>query len=147
MEVSVLRGRKPHMITLFFYPKVVETSMLFKDLLAALQNSSYGWSPTDVVELKIFSSTEQKFLPLTCDEHLGLLFTLNVERRFGKILIEVLQPRNEHDKGKVVQKSSVSASAPALLVGQNQAKLVVLKVTICLLPLLVPLLLSLLQPM
>jgi hypothetical protein len=107
MEVSVQRGRKPHMITGFFYPKVVETSMSFKDLLTALQNSSYGWSPADAVELKFFSSTEQKFLPLTCDEYLGLLFTLNAESRFGKILIEVLQPRNERDKGKVVQKSSV----------------------------------------
>ena len=99
------------MITGFFYPKVVETSMSFKDLLAALQNSSYGWSPADAVELKFFSSTEQKFLPLTCDEHLGLLFTLNAERRFGKILIEVLQPHNEHDKGKDVQKSSVSTNS------------------------------------
>ena len=36
---------------------------------------------------------------------------MNVERRFGKILIEVLQPRNEHDKGKDVQKTSVSANS------------------------------------
>ena len=86
----MLRGRKPHMITGFFYPKVVETSMSFKDLLVALQNSSYGWSPANVVELKFFSSTEQKYPPPTCDEHLGLLFTLNVESRFSKILIEVL---------------------------------------------------------
>ena len=64
MEVSVLWGRKPHMITGFFYPKVVETSMSFKDLLAALQNFSYGWNPADAVELKFFSSTEQKFLAL-----------------------------------------------------------------------------------
>ena len=39
-----------------------------------------------------------------------MLFTLNA-RRFGKILIEVLQPRNEHDKGKDVQKTSVSANS------------------------------------
>jgi hypothetical protein len=61
MEVSVLRGRKPHMITGFFYPKEVETSMSFKDLLAALQNSSYGWSPADAIELKFFSSTSKNF--------------------------------------------------------------------------------------
>jgi hypothetical protein len=40
-----------------------------------------------------------------------LLFTLNAERRFSKILIEVLQPCNKRDKGKVVQKSSVSANS------------------------------------
>ena len=40
-----------------------------------------------------------------------MLFTLNAKRRFGKILIEVLQPRNERDKGKDVQKSSVPANS------------------------------------
>ena len=42
IEVSVLRSRKLHMITGFFYPKVVETSMSFKDLFAALKISSSG---------------------------------------------------------------------------------------------------------
>ena len=49
--------------------------------------------PADAVELKYFSSTEQKFIPLTCDEHLGLLFSLNVERRFGKIHIDTTRKK------------------------------------------------------
>ena len=57
----MLRGRKPHMITGFFYPKVVETSMSFKDLLSALQNSSYGWSLANVVELEFSVVPSKKF--------------------------------------------------------------------------------------
>ena len=70
METSVLRGTKPHNVGGFYYPKVVETSISFKDLRDALR-SQYPWSDADAVHLYYFSSTEQKFLPLTCDEHLG----------------------------------------------------------------------------
>ena len=92
MEVSVLHGRKPHLMNRFFYPKVVETSISFKALRDAFSSPPYGWTDANAVELKYFNSIEQQFVPLTCDEHLGLLFTLNAERRFGKILVEVLQP-------------------------------------------------------
>ena len=72
METSVLRGTKPHLISSFFYPKVVETSISFKDLRAELQNT-YPSSDADVVELSYFRSDKQRFLPLTCDDHMPLL--------------------------------------------------------------------------
>ena len=65
----------------------------------------------NAVELKYFNNIEQRFLPLTCEEYLGLLFSLNVESRFGKIHIDVLQPRKEREKGKGVQTSFVSANS------------------------------------
>jgi hypothetical protein len=72
MEISVLRGTRPQ-LTLFFYQKVVETNMNFKDFRAELRNT-FPWSNTDAVELKYFNSDEQIFLPLTCEEHMWLLF-------------------------------------------------------------------------
>jgi hypothetical protein len=92
METSVLCGTKPCVISSFFYPKVVETSICFKDFRDVLCNT-YPWSDADAVELSYFNSDKQRFLPLTCDEHMGLLFTLNAGRRFGKLQIDVVQPR------------------------------------------------------
>ena len=110
METSILRGTKSQLLTTFFYPKVVETSNSLKDFRDALR-ASYPWSDADAVELSYFNSTEQTFVPLTCDEHLRLLFTLNAGSRFGKVGIDVLQPRAERvDKGKGVRTSSVSAN-------------------------------------
>ena len=83
MEVSMLRGRKLLMLTGFFYPKVVETCMSFKALVAALR-VSYTWSDCDTVELKYFNSTEKRFVPLTCDEHVGMLFSLSAESQIGR---------------------------------------------------------------
>ena len=94
METSELRGTKPYAISEFFYPKVVETTVSFRDFCEALC-CEYPWSPTDVVELRYFDSTEQRFLPLTCDEHLGLLFSLIADSRFDKIHIGVLQARKQ----------------------------------------------------
>ena len=110
METSVLRGTKPHMISTFFYPKVVETSISFNDLRAQLRNT-YPWSDADAVELNYFNSDEQRFLPLTCDDHMALLFTGIAGSRFGKLQIDVLQPRAERVKGKGDQTSSVSANS------------------------------------
>ncbi|KAE8798740.1 hypothetical protein D1007_25921 [Hordeum vulgare] len=110
METSVLRGTKPHLISSFFYPKVVETSISFKDLQAELRNT-YPWSDADAVELNYFSSDEQRFLPLTCDDHMPLLFAGIAGCRFGKLQIDVLQPRAERVKGKGVQTSSVCANS------------------------------------
>lgn len=111
MQTSVLRGTKTHVNPPFFYPKVVETSISFKDFRAELRNT-YPWSDADAVELSYFNSDEQKFMPLTCDEHMGLLFTLNAGSRFGKVQIVVLQlqPGAQRVKGKGVQTSSVSAN-------------------------------------
>ena len=95
METSELRGTKPCVISGFYYPKVVETTVSSKDFREALC-CEYPWSPADAVELRYFDSTEQRFLPLTCDEHLGLLFSLNADSRFGKIHIGVLQARPGH---------------------------------------------------
>ena len=89
METSDLRGTKPCLISGVFYPKVVETSVSFTDFREALC-CEYPWSPADAVELRYFDSTEQRFVPITCDEHLGLLFSLNANNHFGKILIGVL---------------------------------------------------------
>ena len=94
METSVLRGTKPHKISTFFYPKVVETSISFNDLQVALRNT-YPWSDADVVELNYFNSDEQTFLPLTCDDHMAFLFTGIAGSQFGKLQIDVLQPRAE----------------------------------------------------
>ena len=99
----MLRGTKPHEISTFFYPKVVETSISFNDLRAALRNT-YPWSDADAVELNYFNSDEQTFLPLTCDDHMALLFTGIAGSRFGKLQIDVLQLRAE-------QTSSVSANS------------------------------------
>ena len=94
---------------------MVETSICFKEFRAALCNT-YPWSDADAVELSYFNCDEQKFLPLTCDEHMGLLFTLNAGSRFGKIQVDVLQPGAQQVKGKgegegkEVQISSVSAN-------------------------------------
>ena len=109
METSELRGTKPCVISGFFYPKVVETSVSFRDFREALC-CEYPWSPADAVELRYFDSTEQRFVPLTCDEHLGLLFSLNADSRFGKIHIGVLQARKQRIP-KGVQTSSVSANS------------------------------------
>ena len=95
VETSELRGTKLCVISGFFYPKVVETSVSFTDFRGALC-SKYPWSPADAVELRYFNSTEQRFVPLTCDEHLGLLFSLNADTHFGKIHISVLQARKQH---------------------------------------------------
>lgn len=54
--------------------------------------------------MKYFNSSEQRFVPLTCGEQLGLLFGLNVGTRFGKIHINVLQTPKEWEKGEGVQK-------------------------------------------
>ncbi|KAE8818050.1 hypothetical protein D1007_04151 [Hordeum vulgare] len=110
METSVLRGTKPHLISSFFYPKVVETSISFKDLQVELINT-YPWSDADAVELNYFSSDEKRFLPLTCDDHMPLLFAGIAGCRFGKLQIDVLQPRVERVKGKGVQTSSVCANS------------------------------------
>jgi len=88
---------------------VVETSVSFTDFREALC-CEYPWSPADAVELRYFDSTEQRFVPLTCDEHLGLLFSLNADSRFGKIHIGVLQARKQRIP-KGVQTSSVSANS------------------------------------
>ena len=111
METSELRGTKPCVISGFFYPKVVETSVSFTYFCEALC-CEYPWSPADVVELRYFDSTKQRFVPLTCDEHLGLLFSLNADNHFGKIHISLLQVRKQHiPKGKGVQTSSVSTNS------------------------------------
>ncbi|KAE8779025.1 hypothetical protein D1007_47979 [Hordeum vulgare] len=81
METSELRGTKPYAISGFFYPKVVETTVSFRDFREALY-CEYPWNPADAVELRYFESTEQRFLPLICDEHLGLLFSLNADSHF-----------------------------------------------------------------
>ena len=73
MGTSVLSSTKLHFLSLFCYPVVIETNICFRDFLSTLR-SAYPWSDADAVELSHFSSTEQRFLPLTCDEHLGLLF-------------------------------------------------------------------------
>ena len=109
METSELRGTKPCVISGFFYPKVVETSVSFRDFREALC-CEYPWSPADAVELRYFDSTEQRFVPLTCDEHLGLLFSLNADNHFGKIHIGVIQARKQRIP-KGVQTSSVSANS------------------------------------
>ncbi|KAM0902483.1 hypothetical protein ACQ4PT_019266 [Festuca glaucescens] len=109
METSVLRGTRPHM-TSFSYQKVVETSLNFKDFRAELRNP-FPWSDADAVELKYFNTEEQRFLPLTCDEHVRLLFNQTAGSRFGNVQIEVLQRRPERAKGKGVQTSSVSANS------------------------------------
>ena len=70
------------------------------------------------------------------DEDLGMLFTLNAARRFGRIRIDVVQPCRPAGKGKRVKApsggvssggrgscvSDVSANTvrPALLVGPQQ---------------------------
>ena len=145
METSELHGSKPYAISgFFFYPKVVETTISFTDFREALC-CEYPWNPANAVELRYFDSTEQRFLPLTCDEHLGLLFSLNADSRFGKIHIGVLQARKQCIP-KGVQTSSV-ASILAPLAGRDQVNLVVLKATTCRLPLILPLLLSLLHLM
>ena len=110
METSELRGTKSHLLGGFYYPKVVETSICFNAFREALC-SQYPWSNADAVELQYFNSSEQRFLPLTCDENLRLLFTLNADSRFGKIRIDVLQPCKARVKGKRVQESSVSANS------------------------------------
>jgi hypothetical protein len=76
METSLLCGTKPRVISSFFYPKVVETSICYKYFRDVLRKT-YHWSDADAVELIYFNIDEQRFLPLTCDEHMGLLFTLN----------------------------------------------------------------------
>ena len=88
MEISELRGTKSHLLTGFYYPKVIETSGSFKSFRDAL-HSDYGWSPSDAGELSYFNSSDQRFVPLICDEHLGLLFSLNADNRFAKINIDV----------------------------------------------------------
>ena len=100
MEISEIRGTKAHHLSGFYFPKVVETIVCFKAFRDGLRDSLYGWSDADAVELQYFNNNEQRFLPLTCDEHLGLLFTLNAESRFGKILIDVIQPHKARDSGK-----------------------------------------------
>lgn len=110
METRILRGTKSHLLSGFFYPKVVERSISFGELRDSLR-SCYPWSSADAVEMKYFNTSEQRFLPLTCEEHLGFLFGLDGGSRFGKIHIDVLQPRKEQDKGKGVQTSFVSANS------------------------------------
>jgi hypothetical protein len=91
METSVLCGTKMRVISSFFYPKVVETNLCFKGFREVLYNT-YPSSDADAVELSYFNSDEQRCLPLTCDEHMGLHFTLNASSRFGKLQIDVVQP-------------------------------------------------------
>jgi hypothetical protein len=74
----------------FSYQKVVEMSMNFKDFRAELRNT-FPWSDADVVELKYFNSDEKIFLPLTCNEHMRLLFNQTIGSRLGNVQIEVLQ--------------------------------------------------------
>ena len=100
MEISEIRGTKAHHLSGFYFPKVVETIVCFKAFRDGLRDSLYGWSDADAVELQYFNSSEQIFLPLTCDEHLGLLFTLNAESLFGKILIDVIRPLSWWDHGR-----------------------------------------------
>ncbi|KAE8775481.1 40S ribosomal protein S5-1 [Hordeum vulgare] len=88
---------------------LVETTVSFKDFREALC-CEYPWSPGDVVELRYFDSTEQRFVPLTCDEHLGLLFSLNADIRFYKIHISVLQACKQRIP-KGIQISYVSANS------------------------------------
>ena len=94
METSKLNGTKLCLISGFSYPKVVETSVSFTDFREALC-CEYPWSPADAVELRNFDSTEQRFVPLTCDEHLGLQFSLNADNHFGKIHSSVLQAHKQ----------------------------------------------------
>jgi len=91
MNTSILCGSKSHLLTGFFFQKVVETTTTFKDLRELLC-AQFSWSPGDAVDMSYFNISEQRLLPLTCDEHLGLLFALNAGSRFGKIHIDVLQP-------------------------------------------------------
>jgi hypothetical protein len=99
METSILRGTKAYHLSGFCYPKVVETIISFKDLCKSLC-SDYPLSQADDVELKYFDSSEQKFVPLTCDEHVEILFAMNAPSRFRKIQIDVLQPPKNLEKGK-----------------------------------------------
>ena len=64
---------------------------------------NYPWSQADVINMKYFVTSEKRFVPLICDEHLGYLFTKNIVARFSKIEMEVLQPK-EWVKGNDVQK-------------------------------------------
>ena len=106
MDTSILRGSKAHILNGFFFPKVVETTTTFRDLRESLC-SQYPWSPGNVVDMCYFDISEQRFVPLTYDEHLGLLFAVNVGSHFGKIHIDVLQPCKARDpKGKGVWASS-----------------------------------------
>lgn len=110
MESSILRGTKARLLSGFCYPKVVETSISFKDFVNSLC-VDYPWSHGNVVYIKYFNSSEEIFVPLTCDEHLGYLFGLNAGTSFGTIHIEVLQPPKECEKGKGVHISNNSANS------------------------------------
>ena len=147
METSKLHGTKLCLISGFFYPKVVETRISFTDFREALC-CEYPCSPGDVVELRYFDSTDQRFVPLTCDEHLGLLFSLNADSRFVKSISACFrQAKNVSRRVFRHHLSLLIASVLALLVGRDQVNLVVLKATTCRLPLILPLLLSLLHLM
>lgn len=97
METRILHGTKAHLLSKFCYPKVVETSTSFDDFWNS-PYSAYPWSQEDAVDFRYFNTTEQRIEPLTCDEHLGVLFGLNTVSRFGKIQVDVLQPRREWQK-------------------------------------------------
>ena len=89
METKCLRSTKPQAKTDFWYPKVVDTSITYHDLVKLLC-AQYPWSEgRDAVDIKYWDSAKQAFVPLTCDMHLGLLFGPGVQ--FGKIHIEVIQ--------------------------------------------------------
>ncbi|KAM0889346.1 hypothetical protein ACQ4PT_027760 [Festuca glaucescens] len=68
--------------------------------------AQYPWSPVDSVDMQYFNISEQRLLPLTCDELLETFFALNAGSRFGKIHIDVLQPHKAGNKGKSVKASS-----------------------------------------
>ena len=89
----------------FWYEAVVETSFSLSQLKEYLC-SQYPWSIGDTVDLQYFNFGEERFLPLMSDEDVGMLFTLNVARHFGRIRIDVVQPCRPAGKGKRVKAPS-----------------------------------------
>jgi hypothetical protein len=63
-------------------------------------------NPNDLVDMQYFNISEQRLLPLACEEQLGFFLALTAGSHFDKIHIDVLQPRKVGDKGKSVKASS-----------------------------------------
>jgi hypothetical protein len=88
---------------------VVATSIALK-YMKENSYSKYPWSPGDSVDLQYFNNSEHIFLPLTYDEHLRMIFSLNAASRFGQIRIHV-QPKVVN-KGKRVKASPGGQASP-----------------------------------
>lgn len=57
----------------FYYPLVVETDISLVGLKAKL-NSRYSWSKSDTICLNYWEEIEQRFIPLTSEDTLFLMF-------------------------------------------------------------------------